>query len=60
MALLVIMGDDGKEHLIHSSQIGPQNRYPRSTGWWESVWERFDAGKIAADVELFSPERPET
>lgn len=42
MALLVIRGDDGRSHLIHSSEIGPQTLAPRSTGWWEDVWSKFD------------------
>lgn len=42
MALLVIRGDDGRSHLIHSSQIRPQVRGPRAIGWWEDVWARFD------------------
>lgn len=42
MSLLVIRGSDGKSHLIHSGQIGPITKGPRSTGWWEDVWARVD------------------
>lgn len=43
MALLVIVDEEGREHLIHSSQIGPQHS-PRivAPNPWPGVWERFD------------------
>ncbi len=43
MALLTIRGEDGKSYLIHSSQIGPQYRPPRSTGDWHDVWDQVEA-----------------
>lgn len=43
MGLVTIVDEDGKEHLIHTSQIGP--RYvprPPPPDPWPDVWERFD------------------
>lgn len=47
MALLVIVDTEGKEHLIHSSQIGPQGPRWQSpdeiAAQWRETWEKFDA-----------------
>lgn len=45
MALLTIIDSNGKEHLIHSSQIAPPAPPPRSTGYWEDVWNQLDAAQ---------------
>lgn len=62
MALLWIRGDDGKDHLVHSSMIGPQFMPIRSSGHWKEVWDGFDAERMAAEEKFFhdSPWPPET
>lgn len=42
MALIVIVDDDGRQHLIHSSQLGPQFQRAIPLGAWQQVWSRFD------------------
>lgn len=51
MALLVIVDRDGKEHLIHSSQIGPPApRPPEALGEWSDVWSRVASCPKPSDI----------
>lgn len=55
MAILMLLGKDGKEHLVWSGDIMPSPRPARALGDWLDVWARVERERAPQDWSKSGP-----